>query len=101
MKEPKYIGIKKGYDAVFVAWPKDERLFEIFPESHRMRVQDDKGIWHWWDGMDMERGSLHCYANPRPCWLDEEGRHCDVTKMKQFDRAWGRVTVFLGYVKRG
>ena len=95
MKEPKYRGIRKGYDAIFVAWPKDD----IGPARHRMRVQNDDGIWRWWDGNDMGKGRLNYYANPRPCWLYGGGRS-DVAKMKQYDQARGRVTVFLGYVKK-
>ena len=45
MKEPKYKGIRKGYDAIFVAWPEDEGVW-CGDYIHRMRVQDDRGRWY-------------------------------------------------------
>lgn len=102
MKEPKYTGPRKGYAAIWMAWPDedDHAKFYQFQYQHRMRILSKiEGRWRFtW-------GSAVLFFQDQsffPCWLDDTLRESDpiqIKRMYAYDKSQNRETVFLGYFK--
>jgi hypothetical protein len=95
--KPKFTGIKKGYDAIFLG-DADENS-DV--SDNRIRVLNDQGIWKW----DYADDTTKSFAGSSPCWLlslpwyNRDKLKDQLKAMKDYDFGNRRKTIFLGYFK--
>lgn len=93
-KEPKYKGIKKGYSAIWLGEDTDDA------SGSTIRIQTSKGNWCWDYAHEFPRRFNYSCV---PCWNVSFGAIIltgdPIKRMREYDKADDRETIFLGYVK--